>query len=158
MSIDFDKIISSVMSEGCSAEDIAEKFSEALNRVTKAKKISTRDGVIEKIEKTFNEHVEKNTLDLADAGALVWLCIVKDTDEGKAITSTEDLSDLMNFIYDDIEGTIEKWKIHKAVEPIINFDSFFNKRKETKGNRGGTDRRVQTDEEKVRAFLKDLFS
>lgn len=158
--IDFDKIISSVRSEGFSIEDIAAKFSEALNKAAKTeKKPSPRETLISHMEQTFDEHYKGQRLDLSDAAALVWLCAVKDTEVGKSITDVKELVDLYEFIGEDLEGTIEKWRVHKAIMPVLGLNKSKGKRcacDETETC--GTGRKAQTDEEKVKDFLRGLFS
>lgn len=160
MNIDFDKIVSSIVSEGGSIEEAAKQFSAALNKAAKAaaekKKVSPRDATIAKFEDTFDEHVKAERLDLSDAAALVWLAVVKDTDDGKKITSTDDLYDLYDFICNDLEGTYEKWQIHKAIKPFLEGHKCEcrNKREDT---RGGPDRKIRTDEESIKEFLRGIL-
>lgn len=166
--IDFDKILASALSDGDSIEDIATKFTEALNGISKAKvakekEQSARDFLIEHTHKTFDEHYQEQKLDLADASALVWLCAVNGTDEGKAMTSREDLNAFFDFVRDDIRTIMDKWKGYKTVTSILGLNhkkcdcgKCANKSKEDK--KAETGRKPQSDREIVESFLRDLFS
>lgn len=164
--IDFDKILASALSDGDSIEDIAAKFTEALNGISKAKAAkekeqSVRDFLIEHTHKTFDEHYQEQKLDLADASALVWLCAVNDTDEGKAMTSRRELDTFFDFVRDDISAIMDKWKGYKTVTSILGLNhkkcdcgKCANKSKENK--KAETERKSQSDIAIVGDFLRGL--
>lgn len=166
--MDFDTMIAKALAEGISAEDIAAKVSAALNKSkeNEKKKPQTRETMIEGISKIFDEHVKKEHLDLSDAAALIWLCIVQDTDIGKDITSPEELSELLVYVTEDVGHMAEKWEMQKALKKIFcvsehecSCGGACNKSKEKKEERnGGTGRVPQSDREIIEGFLKHLLS
>lgn len=157
---DFDKFVSSLISQGLSKEQIAEQITDALNKTNKQEKKDgkpkTREEMIEHLSTVFDNHIRNERLDLADASVLVWLCAVKETDFGKSMTDVDELRAFLEFINDDISATIEKWKVFKAVQPIFNLEAGHVCKCKNKGT-AETDRESRTDESIIRKFLKEIF-
>lgn len=160
--MDFEKVIAAAMSAGETMEDIASKFTEAMNKAVgqkqeKKEAPTTREGMIKATMETLEKHFKGESLDLGDAAAIIWLSVLQDTDVGKDMEMDE-MRELFDFISDDVGATVEKWEVFKAVSPV--FDSVHGTicRCAKKGKHEAHNSDRKTDEEAIKSFLKGLFS
>lgn len=163
--IDFDKLVSSMLDQGISAEDAAKQFTDALNKASNAKEERNQDKVcmqamVRESLTRLKNRISEDKFDFSDASALLWLCSIKHPEIGKTLTSSDDLVEFMKFTNKDVEQFGKRFAAHKAFQPIIGFFEdetgqrcFFGKSKET----AETDRESQTDESIIRKFLKEIF-
>lgn len=154
--IDFDAIVAAALKDGATREDIAAQMSQALNkskaneeREAERKRNSARNAIIDKVTYILESHITAEHLDMDDAAALIWLHFIRETDEGRALISEEELLDFKSFIRKDINSVFEHWKITRRAEEFFGIKS-----KETAASR--TDRKSKTDEEAIEGFLKAI--
>ena len=164
--IDFDKIISSARSEGTSFTDLAKSFTDALNKASKteteAEAKYERDSLIDEVEASFDKNYLAGRCDLFDVATLAWLYIVDNTELGKAMTSRDELTELLDFITEDVKLLMDRWKVHQAIFSV--FSGFDNKSKDKKDQNekkvAGKENRdsgkkFQNDRDKIEDFLRN---
>ena len=187
--IDFDKIISSILEQDYSIDELATQFTEALNKVTKDKntkpipaaaarkpvpkptsvpttKMSERDEYIRNITGFLRAHIKGEHFTPRDAGAIIWLSIVHDTDIGKSLTSFAELQDLMKFINHKVETMADEWQTNRKIKPKPVDPSLLNNNKDkgdnkeciTKSKIEQTKTQFQRDMEEIDKFFNSIFS
>ncbi len=177
-------MIGKALAEGTDPEVLAEQMKTAFNKALTQKKAAAaeakakeakdnfeRNRAISAIDKSFWEHVKNEHLNLTDAVSLTFLILVNDTDFGKSLKTTSELSSLYKQIEDMTKSIEDTFKLKQSFERIFgdNIDKVFdfsgalkmpNKSKDSKdGDTGGTDRKCQiniSDGDRIARFLRSL--
>ena len=96
MAIDFDALIAQARKDGMSAHDIAEKFTDALNKSEEKSKTGVCTKTFEKCKEDFWTHVEEQELDYEDVVNLYILVAASDKDSPAFYMCNDALEELKN--------------------------------------------------------------
>ena len=158
--MDFEKALEDALAAGANVSDLASKFVKVLAKtLEKAEEARnqpvTREQMITQTKEALFRHVKEGRLTMSDATALIWLNILETTDQGKNMTSEDELKTLFSFVAHDIQHTLERYnEMDAETTPKQKTE-----RPPRQGYRGKHECQCQgkSDEEKITEFLKSLL-
>lgn len=159
--MDFEKVLEDALAAGANVSDLASKFVKVITKTLEEaeetrNKTAAREKMITQTKEALLRHVKVGRLDMSDATALIWLNILETTEQGKNMTSEDELKTLFSFVAQDIQHTLERYN-EMDVEAAPKQKT---ERSPRQGYHGKHECKCQnkSDEEKITEFLKSLLS